>query len=96
MTPKTPKTNPEDFRPQSELQKLNSLTNWAVYFLLREFPMHFVSKLKLSSETIQRIEDYNDAVSELREEIRIDYKINKRVILKNRKKLMDSFSVPKK
>ena len=75
-----------EHKKQSDLQQLNSLTNWVIYFLLREFPMHFASKLRLSNRSLQRISIYNANVRMLKASIKQDYKINRITIIGERKR----------
>jgi len=74
-----------EHKKQSDLQQLNSLTNWAIYFCLREFPAYLTSKLQLSNGTIRRISIYNANVRMLKANIKFDYMENKAKILRARK-----------
>ena len=72
-------------KPPSYLQRLNSLTNWCIYFLLHEFPMRHANELESSRYTLNAINEYNSAVKKLKVELRQDY-LSKRYAIKSSKR----------
>ena len=71
---------------QSELQRRSGFTTWVEYFFLKEFPLHFATRLNTSMFTNDAIIAYNQAVQNLKRQIDYDYKIYRQSVLNERKK----------
>jgi len=60
-------------KPRSKLQKMQAQYNFAYNFRLQDFHSSCVTEFPLSTRTLQAVYTYNNAITELRAAIRVDY-----------------------
>ena len=77
-------TKRKNLKPQSDLQKLQSKTNWLVHFRLQPIPYTSHNELNLSAATSALIDRHNNIITQLKQWIAEDYEKNKKRILKDR------------
>jgi hypothetical protein len=76
---------------RSFLQRLHSITNWALHFQLQPFRCCDLGhEIHLSSDTYRLIDEYELTRRRLRASIIVDRDRNKKLYLANRKKLVDT------
>lgn len=80
----------QETKERSDLQEIHSQGNHAIYFKLRGFYVHSISKLLPSARTEAAIYRYNIAMRDLRACIKADLAMTKMHILRERKKHLDA------
>ena len=85
----------KDTKSRSKLQQVQAQANWAIYFKLQPFNSHYTSKLVLSRETIDLINQYNDITAHLKDSISIDASMTKMLIRERDMKILADAKVAK-
>lgn len=86
--------HPSLTKPRSDLQILQSQTNWALNFKLQYFHEGGISSLDMNYKLRAALDEYDKATLDLKYAIKLAAKLTKQRILSERKKLIDSFENP--
>lgn len=73
-------------KPQSSLQRLQSLANWTMHFRLQDIHYHDTAGFIMTKELKAALLAHTKAVFELRRAVRNSYQITRMHILRERKK----------
>jgi len=72
-------------KPRSSLQRLQSLANWNIHFILHPLPYNNLAGFILTEDLIKAYSDHSKATRVLQEEIGKSYQLTKMHILRKRK-----------